>query len=613
MRGGFVILYGLGLFELILLESFVTICMSLLVLYPLLKTKGPDNAKKKFWICFWLRIILISITLWFLHKYAITDYGLLNVLIILITVCMSLLVLYPLIKRNSPDNTKKKFWKYFWLRIILASITLWFFPEFAIIDYWILNVLIFLIQKSNSLRDDLKKIVDYIIKNTDDGVIFFSILLCPLCVLVLFYFEGPNMLFTGLCIILAKGIRYFHHNIKIIMGKIYTFLKRSISIKNVLKTPFIVIDILVQIYCSGILILLIIFVFLVILDYSQFATIVDTYIDFPLFTNTFVCFTLLSIFALINDYVKNHLKREKNNTNNLDTFPMALDDYIKSRVDVENLTHPAICSIKGSARFNFSLITFLIISYLCIYHDNFIACGIIWLAILIIHIISIKRMTLLKYIKDKILENPEIDVDLTIDKISQELIKKRIRFSQFLLPLTLIICCMVFYYPHIFYDKGGSGYKVVIYTSGIINSNKVEIPDFYKGEKVVGIRKKAFKNLFFIEEIKLPKYLSQIEEETFKNTGLKSIIIPEGVFHIRAEAFYGCNNLKEIEIPKTMNYIDDLAFGKCNSIAIIKVSGNASIAKNAFEASVKVEYFSERRELRGRQLWERPSDSRDVH
>lgn len=71
-------------------------------------------------------------------------------------------------------------------------------------------------------------------------------------------------------------------------------------------------------------------------------------------------------------------------------------------------------------------------------------------------------------------------------------------------------------------------------------------------------------NLFYmrsdLKEVMIPQETLAIGKFTFARTGLKSVIIPEGVTEIGYGAFYHCENLSEISIPSTVIKIEKNAF-----------------------------------------------------
>lgn len=85
---------------------------------------------------------------------------------------------------------------------------------------------------------------------------------------------------------------------------------------------------------------------------------------------------------------------------------------------------------------------------------------------------------------------------------------------------------------------------------------------------------------FYEGEITIPsvfneKPVTAISENGFKDSSLRSVIIPEGVTSIGAHAFDGCDNLRTVSLPSTVNMIGERAFVNCrrlNSISIERVT-----------------------------------------
>ena len=65
----------------------------------------------------------------------------------------------------------------------------------------------------------------------------------------------------------------------------------------------------------------------------------------------------------------------------------------------------------------------------------------------------------------------------------------------------------------------------------------------------------AFKGCSALQNIILPQSLIEIEDESFRDTGLKSIIIPENVKLIDGYAFWGCSSLSSVIIKNTEDWL----------------------------------------------------------
>lgn len=297
---------------------------------------------------------------------------------------------------------------------------------------------------------------------------------------------------------------------------------------------------------------------------------------------------------IFQDY---EIEKESDNQNSIfdesfENFDTLLEKYIIQSIDNKNDINKENIKQVKMARILLSLITFLNISYMCLYHRNFIACFIIQIITVLIYYYSLKKMNILNFIKKQIRARPDDNMDYIIASAKQSIGTKANLKSKYIFPITLIICCVLFFRPHIIYEREGDDYAVRYYTLAIFNESHVEIPNEHNGKKVVEIRGNTFSNLKNLETISLPTYITEIRGNTFENSGIKAILIPEGVTRIGGHAFYGCENLITVILPSTLEEIGSSAFRKCNSLYTIGVPQNTKINPKAFkESPTRVERY----------------------
>ena len=93
-----------------------------------------------------------------------------------------------------------------------------------------------------------------------------------------------------------------------------------------------------------------------------------------------------------------------------------------------------------------------------------------------------------------------------------------------------------------------------------------------------------------LTEITIPSTVSQIGEDAFYNTGLISIVIPEGVSEIKYATFSHCYDLVSITLPSTLKRIANYAFWNCTSLNEITFpDGLEYIGQQAFESCTALE------------------------
>lgn len=125
-------------------------------------------------------------------------------------------------------------------------------------------------------------------------------------------------------------------------------------------------------------------------------------------------------------------------------------------------------------------------------------------------------------------------------------------------------------------------------------SGQKELTDVTLPESIERISIYAFEDCASLTQIELPAGLKEIAAGAFRNSGLTSIVLPEGVTAVREQAFYGCAALESAALPESLTIIEDGAFAGCSSLAAIEFPDvMAEIGAGAFEgcASLKSVVF----------------------
>lgn len=323
------------------------------------------------------------------------------------------------------------------------------------------------------------------------------------------------------------------------------------------------------------------------------------------------------------------LYRPKTSDKNVLSDDKILADYINKTLKKLNYNKKVKYIGNSIRRFIFlgilALITFLDISYIFIYHNNFGIAVVIEMVAIILLIYSMTKVNTLNAIKKKIKSSPDNDMEYIIASFYEESSQTKkimsviITFLGFVLILIgIIFPLIIFAKPHVIYERQGNEYCVRYYTMALIPEKNIEIPEKYNGKDVVGIRGNVFINLSSIESIKLPDTISEIRSSAFKNCtnlesinlpvglneikgntfendkSLKQVVIPEGVTRIGGHAFYGCKSLKNVSVPQSVKEIGSSAFRLCTSLKEIDIPSKAVVNNKAFKGTTtKIHYIDE--------------------
>lgn len=96
---------------------------------------------------------------------------------------------------------------------------------------------------------------------------------------------------------------------------------------------------------------------------------------------------------------------------------------------------------------------------------------------------------------------------------------------------------------------------------------------------ITKLESSTFSGCKSLEHISLPNTLKEISRYTFKNGGLKELIIPEGVTRLGKGSVQSCPNLESVIFPSSIeNVIKDGWFMDCDKLREIKVMGKKNLS-----------------------------------
>ena len=252
--------------------------------------------------------------------------------------------------------------------------------------------------------------------------------------------------------------------------------------------------------------------------------------------------------------------------------------------DVKGLIPDEVLRRKNILNIIFAGLIYIYIS-LIFFHFP-VATYVAGLIILVVYAILTSRYKLMKYIKKEIKSRPQEKISHIVMNVKTTLVSDYSGKLKIALILVAVAGALItFAKPRIMYEKADGGYNVRFYTFGLTNMTKAEIPETYKGEKVVGLRGNTFSNMPLLSEVTLPDTITQIRGQAFKNcVSLRYVEMPEKLEYLGGGAFYNCVSLEGIDLPDTLTYLGGESFYGCSSLTYARLSvGLTEIRGNTFE------------------------------
>lgn len=111
-------------------------------------------------------------------------------------------------------------------------------------------------------------------------------------------------------------------------------------------------------------------------------------------------------------------------------------------------------------------------------------------------------------------------------------------------------------------------------------------------EGVTSIELQAFENCQDLESVTLPQSLKKLGYHVFANSGLTSLVIPEGITYLPQGTFNGCKNLETVTLPTTLETIEYNAFSNSGLTSIFIPKGVTNISSSAFNNCEKLSTIS---------------------
>ena len=90
-------------------------------------------------------------------------------------------------------------------------------------------------------------------------------------------------------------------------------------------------------------------------------------------------------------------------------------------------------------------------------------------------------------------------------------------------------------------------------------------------------------------EVVFPTSLKRIGQNSFRETNLKKVLIPEGVTSVELQAFYQCKELEEVSFPSTVQAVPYACFTNSSKLSKVNINyGVQEIESYAFNNCVSL-------------------------
>ncbi len=297
-----------------------------------------------------------------------------------------------------------------------------------------------------------------------------------------------------------------------------------------------------------------------------------------------------------------------------------LDKFIKEKLSNPDYKNVSLVMVENKRNFVTFIYAIIMTILLVIYFSYHVLWAIyFYLFITFFYVVLYSSFNIKWYLTREIKSRPLEKMDYVISSTLSGKLENNNKYKilrSLVLIFTFLLQLVLFYEPHLIYEKTDGGYAVRYYTLGIIKREKsLEIPASYKNEPVVSIRGNVFARANQLEtivlpntineirggaflgcknlrNINLPDGITEIKGNTFERCGsLEKIDIPEGVTRIGGSAFRECYNLEEVNIPKTVLEIGSSAF-RDTRISKVCISKDAFVNERAFKnTSTNILYY----------------------
>lgn len=158
-----------------------------------------------------------------------------------------------------------------------------------------------------------------------------------------------------------------------------------------------------------------------------------------------------------------------------------------------------------------------------------------------------------------------------------------------LLMVTMVGFFVLHSAPRWTFEKQEGGYAVTDYQPALLQMQTAEVPAQYQGQPVVAIGEEAFRSQSELRGVILPASVKSIGKQAFRDCkNLCQIQLPEGLQIIGSGAFMNCEELKQITLPSTLTQLLGESFMESGIENIRIPEGVTEIRGDTFRECLKL-------------------------
>jgi len=133
------------------------------------------------------------------------------------------------------------------------------------------------------------------------------------------------------------------------------------------------------------------------------------------------------------------------------------------------------------------------------------------------------------------------------------------------------------------------GHPVTMLYDGLFYRHH-EIKEVHLPDTITCIGSHVFDGCDQLTSLTLPEALTDLMQYSFTRSGIKSLLIPDGVTRIVPFACYQCEDLETVYLGRYVKRIDAYAFSECHSLKQVYMPYGVIVNRTAFDECPYIDF-----------------------